>query len=151
MTDNNSGDIGTVKIANEVVAAYISNAVTNTEGVAGFYSGFSDTISQTLLGKESKYRGIKIDSNEKGYTVDIYVILEFGCRIPAVAWAIQKNVKNQLEDIMFLEIESINIHVQGVINTNDSDLISHDSTIEDKSADVFDEVISPNQNAGEEE
>ena len=120
MTDNN-GDIGVVKVANDVVVAYIYDAVINTEGVAGLSSGgFGDAISQTFLGKESKYKGIKIDSSEKGYTVDIYIIIEFGSKIPVVAWAIQKNVKKDLEDIMFLDIESINIHVQEVRKTDGS-------------------------------
>lgn len=144
MNDDNNNDIGVVKVANDVVVAYIYNAVINTQGVAGLSGGFGDTISQTILGKENKYKGIKIDSNDKGYTIDIYVIIEFGCKIPAVAWAIQKNVKKDLEEIMLFDIESINIHVQEVRNTIGSDITSRE--IELNEVAVFDDIKEPEIN-----
>ena len=140
MVDNNNSDIGSVKIANEIIAAYVFDTVIKVPGVAGFSGGLSDTISQTILGKENRYKGIKIDFDDIGYTIDIFIIIEFGTRIPSTAWTIQKNVKKDLEDIMFLDIESINIHVQGVLKKDEDDTLGE--VIIDE-AEVFDVIHEP--------
>jgi uncharacterized alkaline shock family protein YloU len=119
MADKNTKELGTVKIANDVIVAYVCDAVLNTPGVIDFSGGLSDTISQTILGKESKYKGLKIDESEGVYNIDIYVIVGYGVRIPDIAWNIQKNVKSKLEDVMEIEISNVNIHVQGVQKNDD--------------------------------
>jgi uncharacterized alkaline shock family protein YloU len=117
---NNDGEFGSVKIATDVILTYISSAVLGTQGVADFSGGLSDTISQTVFGKENRGRGIKLTDGEKGLFIDIYVIIKYGERIPETAWNIQQNVKAALEKIMNVDIESINIHVQGVSPENAS-------------------------------
>jgi uncharacterized alkaline shock family protein YloU len=115
MSDNkNSSELGAVKIASDVIVAYVNDAVLGTPGVVDFSGGLSDTISQTILGKDSKYKGIKIDDDDGVYSIDVYVIVEYGALIPETAWNIQKNVKTKLESVMSLEIDNVNIHVQGV-------------------------------------
>jgi uncharacterized alkaline shock family protein YloU len=116
MGDNTTekGDIGGVFVAPEVIVMYISGAVTETPGVAELAGNISDTITKKILGNESKFKGIKIDGGELGYTIDIYIIVKYGERIPDVAWNVQKNVKAALDRVMDIAIENINIHVQGV-------------------------------------
>ena len=60
------------------------------------------------------YKGIKISQSDEGITIDIYVIVEYGVKIPAVAWDIQENVKKEVEDITDFPVKAVNIHVQGV-------------------------------------
>lgn len=115
MNEKNDSTIGKVRIATEVLTAYISNATLSTDGVAGFSGNLGDAISQTIRGKQSPSKGIKITEGEKGYTIDLYVILAYGTRIPDVAWNIQKSVKLRLEDVMAIDIEGVNIHVQEVV------------------------------------
>ncbi|MDR2162341.1 MAG: Asp23/Gls24 family envelope stress response protein [Clostridiales Family XIII bacterium] len=111
---NEKSDIGGVFVAPEVIVTYISSAVTDTQGVADLAGNISDTITKKILGNESKFKGIKIDGGENGYTVDIYIIVKYGERIPDVAWNVQKNVKASLDGVMDIAVENINIHVQGV-------------------------------------
>jgi uncharacterized alkaline shock family protein YloU len=92
----------------------VTDATLGTDGVYEFSGNLGDTLSRNFLGKESRYKGVKIDDNEKGYCIDLYVIVEYGIKIPEVAWNIQRNVKSRLEEVMDIEIENINIHVQGV-------------------------------------
>ena len=114
MTNTIEPGLGSLKIAPDVIVAYVTEAVLNTPGVFDFSGNFGDTLSKNLLGIESKFKGIKIDDNEKGCFIDLYVIVDYGIKIPEVAWNIQKNVKNCLEDVMDLNVEDINIHIQGV-------------------------------------
>jgi uncharacterized alkaline shock family protein YloU len=125
MSDNNDkGDIGGVFVSPEVIVTYISGAVTETPGVAELAGNISDTITKKILGNESKFKGIKIDGGENGYTIDIYVIVRFGERIPDVAWNVQKNVKAALDGVMDIVIENINIHVQGVRRDDGEDAVA---------------------------
>jgi uncharacterized alkaline shock family protein YloU len=111
---NDRDDIGGVFVSPEVIVMYISGAVNETEGVAELAGNISDTITKKILGNESKFKGIKIDGGENGYTIDIYIIVKYGERIPDVAWNVQKNVKAALDSVMDIVVENINIHVQGV-------------------------------------
>jgi uncharacterized alkaline shock family protein YloU len=116
---NDKGDIGGVFVSPDVIVTYISGAVTETPGVAELAGNISDTITKKILGNESKFKGIKIDGGENGYTMDIYIIVKYGERIPDVAWNVQKNVKAALDGVMDIIVENINIHVQGVRRESD--------------------------------
>jgi uncharacterized alkaline shock family protein YloU len=112
-------DIGGVFVSPDVIVTYISQAVTETPGVAELAGNISDTISKKVFGKESEFKGIKIDGGENGYTIDIFIVVNYGERIPDVAWNVQQNVKSSLDSVMDIAVENINIHVQGVRRDGD--------------------------------
>ncbi|MDR1778498.1 MAG: Asp23/Gls24 family envelope stress response protein [Clostridiales Family XIII bacterium] len=114
MRKQEDGKDGAVNIASEVIVTYISEAVLGTPGVADLSPLVADTISHTILGKDSRFKGIKFSESEHGLTIEVYVIIRFGEWIPDVAWNIQQNVKNSLKSVMDVEINAVNIHVQGV-------------------------------------
>lgn len=108
--------LGAVKISEEVFIACIINAALTTKGVAGLSGGLTETISKNLLGKESskKGKGIKISRENDEIVVDMYVTVDYGVKIPEVAWNVQKNVKKEIGNITDVTVKAINIHVQGV-------------------------------------
>lgn len=106
--------LGAVKISDDVIAICVINAALTTKGVAGLSGGLTDTISRNLLGKEPLKKGIKLSKEDDVIVIDIYVIVDYGVKIPEVAWNIQKNVKKEVESMVDIPIKTINIHVQGV-------------------------------------
>ena len=60
-------------------------------------------------------KGVKIELNGKKVTIDIFVNVKYGVRIPDVAWAAQTSVKNAVENMTGLEVEAVNINVQDII------------------------------------
>ena len=114
MSSENAEKIGTIKISDDVVALCIVNAVLGTKGVAGFSPVFSDNFSKNFFGKDPLYKGIKISQGDDGISADLYVIVDYGVKIPAVAWDIQENVKKEIEKMIDAPVKAINIHVQGV-------------------------------------
>lgn len=114
MAGNGEEKLGNVKIADEVLAVCVLNTTLKTKGVSCLSGGLTDSISKNLLGKDPLYKGIKINQGEDGITIDISVIVDYGVKIPAVAWDIQKNVKNEIEDKTELPVNAVNIHVMGV-------------------------------------
>lgn len=117
---------GNLVISDDVIATYVSEAVMKTEGVSGLYAGFSDTLSKNLLGKDSIYKGLKITNDDEGYTIDIFLIVDYGVKIPEIAWHVQKNVIAELEQVMAIVIKDVNIHIQGVELSKDQGAAGHE-------------------------
>ncbi len=72
-----------------------------------------DGLSE-MFGKKSFSKGVKAQVTEKDAMIDLYIIVEYGCRIPDIAWEIQNKVKTAVENMTGLKVLEVNIHVQGV-------------------------------------
>ncbi len=106
-------DLGTVRIADDVVAIIAGLAATEVEGVAGMSGGFAGGISE-ILGRRNLSKGVKVEVGENDAAIELYIIVNYGARIPDVAWNIQENVKKAVETMTGLETTKINVHIQGV-------------------------------------
>lgn len=122
MTLEINNDLGSIDIAIDVIANIAGNAVVESYGVVGMASkhqvrdGFAE-----LLGKENYARGVIIENNEKNLDVDLYIIVGYGIKISEVASNVQSTVKYNLEKTLGLNINSVNIYVQGVRIINSED------------------------------
>lgn len=103
-----------IKIATEVIASIAGVAVSEVPGVYGMAGGFAGGISEVLSGKKNLGKGIKVDVTEKETKIDVNIVVEYGTRIPDVAFEIQKRVKKAVETMTGLKVVSVNIHVQGI-------------------------------------
>ncbi len=115
VTTENSG----IKIANEVIAIIAGVAVSEVQGVASMAGRFAGGITEVLSGKKNLAKGIKVEAGEKEAKIDVNIIVEYGTRIPDVAFEIQNRVKKAVENMTGLKVEEVNVHVQGV-NTSTS-------------------------------
>lgn len=107
-------DLTAVKIPDDVISVCAINAALRTKGVTGVAGGLTDSISENLLGKESVSKGTKVTQTGGGITVDIYVKVRFGVKIPTVAWDLQRNIKKEIETMTDRAVLAVNVHVQGV-------------------------------------
>ena len=103
-----------IKIADDVVSVIAGKAVSEISGVAGMAGGFAGGISEVFSGKKNLSKGIKVDVGEKEVKIDVNIIVEYGARIPDVAFEIQNRVKKAVETMTGLNVSSVNVHVQGV-------------------------------------
>lgn len=106
-----------IKIADEVVAVIAGKAVSEIQGVYEMSGGFAGGISEVLSGKKNLSKGIKVAVTEKDAKIDVNIIVEYGVRIPEIAFEIQTKVKKAVETMTGLKVTEVNVHVQGV-NTN---------------------------------
>lgn len=103
-----------LNISEDVIGIIAGLAASEVEGIAGMTLGFVDGINQ-ILGSNKKYsKGVKIDLDGKKVTIDLYVNVKYGVRIPDIAWAAQNAVKDAVENMTGLEVASVNINVQGI-------------------------------------
>ena len=108
--DDNNG----IKISDDVVAVIAGVAVSEVPGVSGMAGGFAGGISEVLSGKKDMSKGIKVEVGEKETKIDVNIIVEYGTRIPDVAFEIQNRVKKAVETMTGLTVLEVNVHVQGV-------------------------------------
>lgn len=108
-----STELGSIKIADEVVAIIAGLAATEVEGVAGMSGGIAGGIAE-MLGRKNLSKGVKVEVGEKEAAVDLFVIVNYGVRIPDVAIEIQERVKRSIESMTGLRVVEVNVHVQGV-------------------------------------
>jgi uncharacterized alkaline shock family protein YloU len=106
-------EFGTVKISDDVVSIISGLAATEVKGVAGMSGGIAGGIAE-LLGRKNQSKGVKVTIGEKEVNIDLHVIMEYGVKIPDVAWEIQEKVKKAVETMTGLNVVEVNIHVQGV-------------------------------------
>lgn len=103
-----------IKIADEVVAVIAGVAVSEVPGVSNMAGGFAGGITEVLSGKKNLAKGIKVEVGEKETKIDVNIIVEYGVRIPDVAFEIQNRVKKSVETMTGLSVVEVNVHVQGV-------------------------------------
>ncbi len=120
-TDEITLGTNNIKIADDVVAVIAGMAVSEVQGVANMAGGFAGGISEVLSGKKNFAKGIKVDVGEKETRIDVNIIVEYGTRIPEVAYEIQTKVKKAVETMTGLKVIEVNVHVQGV-NINNTNI-----------------------------
>ncbi len=115
----NTRESDSITVSDEIIAICAVNATLKTHGVLRMAGGFSNALSKNLLGKDLLSKGVKVSQDDDGIEMDVHVIVEYGHKIPAVAWDIQENVKKEISTMIGKQVKTVNIHVQGV-ETDDS-------------------------------
>lgn len=125
-TENLENTENGIEISNDVIAVIAGVAVSEVQGVASMSGGFAGGITEVLSGKKNMAKGIKVDKTENTAKIDVNIIVEYGSRIPDVAFEIQNRVKKSVESMTGFKVEEVNVHVQGV-DTNISKIENTDN------------------------
>ena len=104
---------GTVKIADDVVAAIGSIAATEVEGVVSMAGNIGNELA-SKMGVKSLTKGVKVEVNGKNVKADITLIVKYGYSIPAISQKVQDKVKSTIESMTGLNVTDVNIRVAGV-------------------------------------
>ena len=104
-----------IKISDNVVSDIAGVAVSEVPGVAGM----AGRITEVFSGKSNLSKGIKVDVGEKDTKIDVNIIVEYGVRIPDIAFEIQTRVKKAVEAMTGLKVLEVNVNVQGVSFTKE--------------------------------
>lgn len=103
-----------IEISNDVIAVIAGVAVSEVQGVSAMSGGFAGGITEVLSGKKNMAKGIKVEKTENTAKIDVNIIVEYGSRIPDIAFEIQNRVKKSVEGMTGFIVEEVNVHVQGV-------------------------------------
>ena len=79
--------------------------------MSGTFAGITEAIS----GKKNYAKGVKVEiTDNKIAKIDLNIIVEYGARIPEIAFEIQTKVKKSVETMTGLKVSSVNVNIQGV-------------------------------------
>lgn len=109
-----STNMGNIIIDPEVIAQYAGSEAMECFGIVGMAAVSMKDGLVKLLKKESITRGINVTVVDNKLRLDFHVIVSYGVSILAVADNLMSNVKYKVEEFTGLEIEKINIYVEGV-------------------------------------
>ena len=105
--------IGTVQIADEVVAIIAGLAATEVEGVASMAGNITNELVGKL-GMKNLSKGVKVDVLDGVVCVDLALNIKYNYSIVDVTGKVQEKVKNAVENMTGLEVADVNIKVAGV-------------------------------------
>ena len=106
--------LGNIYIDNEVIAQYAGTVAVECFGVVGMAGVNVKDGIVSLLKKDNITKGIAVSLKNNKLILDFHIILSYVVSISAVADNLIDNVKYKVEEFTGLEIEKVNIFVEGV-------------------------------------
>lgn len=134
---------GAIQIAPEVLEIILGIAAKQVEGVFEMRGNLTNSIN-TLLGRQDHGRGVELSVDGNQINADVYVYLNYGVSVPKVALEMQQVLKEQLYYMTDLDLNEVNIHVDGIIPEKE-EKIDTDAFF----ADAITEQKNENEAAGE--
>lgn len=108
-------DLGVITIDPEVVAKYAGTVAVECAGIVGMAAVSMKDGLVKLLKKESLTHGIQVEiSEDNKLTINFHVIVSYGVSISTVCENLVSNVKYRVEEFTGMEVDKINIYVEGV-------------------------------------
>lgn len=113
-------NLGEIYIEKETIESIVNLNLADVKGVIGSRKTIVKEITDMLMGNTSKdesnesSRNIKVEIKGNKPSINLYVIIKYGVRIPDIAWDIQSRIKKDLAKKLDSDINEINIHVQGI-------------------------------------
>jgi uncharacterized alkaline shock family protein YloU len=106
--------LGEIRISNEVLATLAGISAIGCYGIVGMASKRATDGLVELLGSDNLSRGVKVATQGNEVTIDLFIIVEYGISIAAVAQNIIDTVKYNVEKLTGVTVDKVNIKVEGV-------------------------------------
>ena len=106
--------MGNISIDQDVIAQYAGTVATECFGVVGMASMNVRDGLVRLLKKDNMTRGIQVILNNNKLTLNFHIVVSYGVSILAVADNLISSVKYKVEEFTGIEVEKMNIYVEGV-------------------------------------
>ena len=106
--------MGEITINTDAIATYAGSVAVECFGIVGMAAVNMKDGLVKLLKKDSLKHGINVTLNENKISLDFHVIVAYGVSIRAVSDNLIANVKYKVEAFTGIEVENINILVEGV-------------------------------------
>lgn len=102
-----------VRISEDVIATIAGIAASEIDSIASMSGGFVDGIAG-MLGKKSPGKGIKVEIKDDLVSIDLSIIMQYGCKMHEVAHEMQTRVREAVENMTGMKVSNVNVNVLGV-------------------------------------
>jgi uncharacterized alkaline shock family protein YloU len=110
---NDERGLGRIEVAPAAIASIVNHAVRQCYGVVDMANkNLTESITH-LLSKEG-HQGIDIAIDGNDVCIDVYVVIEYGMRISAVADSIKNSVGFHVERSLGVPVREVNVYVNGL-------------------------------------
>ena len=107
--------LGKILIADDLIASVAGFAAVENYGIVGMNAKKASDSFVELFGKDNMRRGVKVTIvSPDVIDIDLYVTLEYGVSLPAVAQNAKSNVKYRVEEMTGLTVRAVNVHVENI-------------------------------------
>ena len=108
---NTANGYGRISITEEAIAQVAGNSALECYGIIDLLSKrLSDSLS-SVFRKERKSRGVRVLCSGDRIFIDLYVVMKYGLSIEAVAEALKKTVKYDVEKFTGMIVDTVNVNV----------------------------------------
>lgn len=106
---------GHIHVSEQAIATIVGACVSECYGVLGMSSKkrLKDGMAE-LLGKDNFSRGIVIQTKDNNLSISIHIIVMYGIKISEVSFNIQEKVKFSIEQMLELQVDTVNVVVEDV-------------------------------------
>ena len=108
----NKSNKGKVNYNKNILLSIINLATKEIAGVSSLCDNFGSGLKK--LFSNNYTNGVKVEYGKNGLNVDVYIIVYDGYSVPDIAYKVQENIKNGISSMLDVNIDAINVHVQGV-------------------------------------
>ena len=106
-------NIGTVQIADDVVAIIAGLAATEVQGVSSMAGNITKEII-SKLGVKNLSKGVRVSVEEGSVCVDVAINVDYGYSVTEVSYKVQEKVKTAIENMTGLSVTEVNVKIAGV-------------------------------------
>ena len=106
-------EIGSVKIADDVVARIAALAALEVDGVSAMAGNYTSDVLEKVSRKNIS-KGAKVIVGQGEVKVDLALMMAYGFNIPATCQQAQTRVKASIENMTGLEVTDVNIRIAGI-------------------------------------
>ncbi len=107
-------ELGTLKVHDDVLMAIVEDVALTTSGVAHMVSrGVRDELNQWLK-KDDHGRGVTITSESGSLTIDLFIAVYYGERLPELGRRLITRVFQAVEAALERAPIQITVHVEGL-------------------------------------
>ena len=107
--------MGKIVMTDDLIASIAGYAAVENYGIVGMSAKKATDSFIELFGKDNMRRGVKVTIlSPEVIDIDLYVTLEYGVSLPAVAQNAKSNVKYRVEEMTGLTVHAVNVHVENI-------------------------------------
>ncbi|TMD14828.1 MAG: Asp23/Gls24 family envelope stress response protein [Chloroflexi bacterium] len=111
--------LGSVKVANEVIAHIAALTALQVQGIAALYPAGSRD-GHRALPPETGYKGVRVDLANETLRVELFLIVDHSAHVPTVAAEVQRQVADAIDKMLGLEVRQVDVFIGDVRFPGDS-------------------------------
>ena len=106
-------ELGSVRIADEVVAVIAGLAATEVNGISAMAGNITNEL-MSRVGVKNLAKGVRVEIIGQNVRVAISLIIDYGVNIPTTCGKVQERVKSTIENMTGLTVTDVNVRIAGV-------------------------------------